>query len=147
MTGRRRVLLVGDPLNAGILRHHLDLRDLDAECVEYGDAALTALAKQRFVLVLLLSARTRWNASSRPTVWFNGVEVLKRTRAVASTTPVVVMSAFPEVEQESLAHGACAFVPKRVDLRELDRVVTAALGESGRPIGPDAEDGGELDNR
>ena len=131
---RRRVLLVGsDSVVAAMLRQYFDLRDLESEWVEYGDDALTALSRQPFDLVLVLSIFTRWKALPSRTVRFGGMEVLKQMRALAGAIPVVVAS-FAEVEEETLAHGGFAFVPKPIDFLELDRVVAAALGSSGRPL-------------
>ena len=50
-------------------------------------------------------------------------------RTVHSPPPVILVSGSPlaEAEAEALANGAFAFIPKPVDLAELDRFVLLAL--------------------
>jgi len=59
----------------------------------------------------------------------NAILFLKHMRALHSPPPVILISGslLAEVKEEALANGAFAFLPKPVDLAELDRFVALAL--------------------
>jgi CheY-like chemotaxis protein len=113
--------------------HHGDRYEL--ESVEYCDDALAVLQRQRFDLILVLSLHvpwTMWLRSHSPAERIdltNAILFLKHLRTVQSPPPVILVSGSPlvEAEEEALANGAFAFIPKPVDLAELDRFVLLAL--------------------
>ena len=59
---------------------------------------------------------------------------LKQMRALHSPVPVLVVSGSPnaDVEAEVLSNGAFAFIPKPVNLRELDHLVARAIASTTR---------------
>jgi CheY-like chemotaxis protein len=134
---RARILLVGgNPPMAAMLTDyfHHDGR-YDIESVEYGDDALALLHRRRFDLVLVLSLHVPWTMrpSSYSATWridfANAILFLKHLRALHSPPPVTLISGslLVEAREEALANGAFAFLPKPMDLAELDRFVALAL--------------------
>jgi CheY-like chemotaxis protein len=113
---------------------HHDAR-YEIESVEYCDDALAGLQRRRFDLVLLLSLHVPWTMrpSSYSATWridfANAILFLKHLRALHSPPPVVLISGSPlaEAMEEALANGAFAFLPKPVELAELDHFVVLAL--------------------
>jgi CheY-like chemotaxis protein len=113
---------------------HYDAR-YEIESVEYCDDALAGLQRRRFDLVLLLSLHVPWTMrpSSYSATWridfANAILFLKHLRALHSPPPVVLISGSPlaEAMEEALANGAFAFLPKPVELAELDHFVVLAL--------------------
>ena len=59
----------------------------------------------------------------------NAILFLKHLRAIHNPPPVILISGslLAEGKEEALANGAFAFLPKPVDLAELDRFVELAL--------------------
>jgi len=113
--------------------HHDDRYEI--ESVEYCDNALEVLQRRRFDLILVLSLHVPWTMrpSSYSATWridfVNAILFLKHMRALHSPPPVILItgSLLAEVKEEALANGAFAFLPKPVDLAELDRFVVLAL--------------------
>ena len=113
--------------------HHDDCYEI--ESVEYCDDALAVLQRQRFDLVLVLSLHVPWTMrpSSYSATWridfANAILFLKHLRALHSPPPVILISGslLEEAQEEALANGAFVFLPKPVDLAELDRDVALAL--------------------
>ena len=113
--------------------HHDDRYEI--ESVEYCDNALAVLQRRRFDLILVLSLHVPWTMrpSSYSATWridfVNAILFLKHMRALHSPPPVILIggSLLAEVKEEALANGAFAFLPKPVDLAELDRFVALAL--------------------
>ena len=113
--------------------HHDDCYEI--ESVEYCDNALAMLQRRPFDLVLVLSLHVPWTMrpSSYSATWridfANAILFLKHLRALHSPPPVILISGSPleEAKEEALANGAFVFLPKPVDLAELDRVVALAL--------------------
>ena len=105
------------------------------ESVAYCDDALALLERRRFDLVLVLSLHVPWTMrpSSYSATWridfANAILLLKHLRVLDSPPPVILISGSPfeEAKEEALANGAFAFLPKPVDLAELDRFVVRAL--------------------
>jgi CheY-like chemotaxis protein len=134
---RPQILLVGgNPPVAAMLTdyfHHDDRYEI--ESVEYGDDALALLQRRRFDLVLVLSLHVPWTMrpSSYSAAWridfANAILLLKHLRGAHGPPPVILISGslLPEAKEEALANGAFAFLPKPVDLAELDRFVELAL--------------------
>jgi DNA-binding NtrC family response regulator len=134
---RPRILLVGgNPPMAAMLTDyfHHDAR-YEIESVEYCDNALAVLQRRPVDLVLVLSLHVPWTMrpSSYSATWridfANAILFLKHLRALHSPPPVILISGSLLVEamEEALANGAFAFLPKPVDLAELDRFVALAL--------------------
>ena len=113
--------------------HHDDCYEI--ESVEYCDNALAMLQRRPFDLVLVLSLHVPWTMrpSSCSATWridfANAILFLKHLRALHSPPPVILISGslLEEAQEEALANGAFVFLPKPVDLAELDRVVALAL--------------------
>jgi CheY-like chemotaxis protein len=107
----------------------------EVESVAYCDDALALLERRRFDLVLILSLHVPWktlpssSSATRRIDFANAILLLKHLRALHSSPPVILMSGSPlaEAKEEALANGAFAFLPKPVDLAELDRFVVVAL--------------------
>ena len=107
----------------------------EIESVEYCDNALAVLQRRRFDLILVLSLHVPWTMrpSSYSATWridfVNAILFLKHMRALHRPPPVILISGslLAEVKVEALANGAFAFLPKPVDLAELDRFVALAL--------------------
>ena len=134
---RPPVLLVGGhSLVAEMLTEHLHGRDrYEVESVQYCDDALAALQGRRFDLVLVLSLYVTWrrwpgwHSPARRTDLTNAILFLKQMRALHHPPAVILVSGSPvaEAENESLGHGAFAFIHKPFHLGELDRLVVLAL--------------------
>jgi CheY-like chemotaxis protein len=130
-------LVGGTPLVAEMLTDYFHYDDrYDVESVEYCDDALARLERRRFDLVLVLSLHvpwTMWPASTHSPEWradlLNAILLLKHLRALHSPPPVILISGnlLAEAQEEALANGAFAFLPKPIDLAELDRFVVLAL--------------------
>jgi len=117
--------------------HHDDCYEIDS--VECGDNALAVLQRRPFDLVLVLSLYVPWTmrSSSYSATWrvdfANAILFLKHLRALHSPPPVILISGslLEEAQEEALANGAFAFIPKPIDLAEFDRFVLLAI-ESGK---------------
>jgi len=113
--------------------HHDDRYEI--ESVEYCDDALAVLQRRRFDLVLVLSLHVPWTIRPRSysATWridfANAILFLKHMRALPNPPPAILISGslLAEAKEEALANGAFAFLPKPVDLAELDRFVALAL--------------------
>jgi CheY-like chemotaxis protein len=113
--------------------HHDDRYEI--ESVEYCDDALAVLERRRFDVVLVLSLHAPWTMRPRSysVTWridfANAILFLKHMRALPSPPPAILISGslLAEAKEEALANGAFAFLPKPVDLAELDRYVVLAL--------------------
>ena len=113
---------------------HHDAR-YEIESVEYCDDALAVLQRRRLDLVLVLSLHVPWTMrpSAYSATWgidfANAILFLKHLRALQSPPPVILISGslLDEAKEEALANGAFAFLPKPMELAELDRFVVLAL--------------------
>ena len=134
---RPRLLLVGGhPQVAAMLTDYLVQNDrYELEAVAYCDEGLAVLQRRRVDVVLVLSLHapwTSWPSSYSPT-WrldlANAILFLKHVRTLPSPPPVILVSGslLAEAQEEALANGAFAFIPKPVDLAELDRFVRLDL--------------------
>ena len=142
---RRRVLLVGDPETAAVLKDCFGYGDTyEGESIKHCDDALVELWSRPFDLVLLLSFNAPWRTQSSLSSPALNIEsssailFLKQIRALRQPPPVIVFSgnARSEVEVAALANGAAAFYPKPIDLTELDRLLAVAFAP------PKFEEGG-----
>jgi DNA-binding response OmpR family regulator len=136
MDGARILLVGGNPPMAAMLTDYFHQDDRsEIESVAYCDDALALLERRRFDLVLVLSLHVPWimRPSSYSATWridfANAILLLKHLRARHGSPPVILISGSPlaEAKEEALANGAFAFLPKPVDLAELDRFVVVAL--------------------
>jgi CheY-like chemotaxis protein len=88
-----------------------------------GEQGLTAFKAERPDVVLL--------DMNMPGM--NGLEVLKRIRALDKSTPVIIVTAAHYSElSEALKNGAFAYIPKPFDLRYIDHLVAAAVETARR---------------
>lgn len=64
----------------------------------------------------------------------DGVELLRRVQRVGRRTSVIILTAYatPQAAQDALREGACDFLCKPIELRELVRLVDLALQRAGR---------------
>jgi DNA-binding response OmpR family regulator len=65
-----------------------------------------------------------------PWPWLQGLDLLKRLRVLGVKAPVFMMTGVRNTEKEAEAfiEGAAGYLHKPFDLRELNRLVTQALG-------------------
>lgn len=117
---RRRVLVVDDHemLRTG-LTMALSAAGYSVESAADGRAALAAVSETRPDLVVL---------DLRMPV-MDGYATLARLQADPATAdiPVVIATAADDARTDTLAAGACAFVTKPIDARQLLREVSLAL--------------------
>ena len=117
----RRVLVVDDePAICKLLQKQFRGK-YTVETVPNGAQALGAIARNRPDVILL----------DVHLPGLDGVNLLKAFKELAAEVPVVVITGHddPGVEEEARGHGACGFVRKPFDLRDLEAVVAAALGK------------------
>lgn len=134
---RPRLLLLGGnpPLLAMLTEHFCRSGRYDIESVAYCDHALAMLQYRRFQLVVVLSVHVPWTtwpssySSERRADLLNAILFLKHMRTLQNPPPVILVSGSPlmEVKEAALANGVFAFIPKPVELAELDRFVMLAL--------------------
>ena len=65
-----------------------------------------------------------------PWPWIQGLDLLKRIRHLGVKAPIFMMTGVwnTEREAEAMIEGAAGYLHKPFDVRELNRLVTAALG-------------------
>ena len=134
---RPRILLVGGKfLVAPMLTEYLHHADrYEVESVAYCDDVLAVRQRRPADLILVLSLHVPWTIrpSSYSATWridfANAILFLKHLRALHSPPPVILISGslLAEAQEEALANGAFAFLPKPIDPAELDRFVVLAL--------------------
>jgi len=94
--------------------------------------AYDLLVRERFDLILLDVVVPR---IGDPWPWLQGLDLLKRVRLLGVKAPVFMMTGVwnTEKEAEAMIEGASGYLHKPFDLRELDRLVTLALGSGPAP--------------
>src|SRR5262245_36388600 len=115
-----RILIVEDePAVAEAIRDHLLSRGYTVDLAFSADDALVAIRQIRRDVVILDISMPQ----------FDGVEALRRVRAVDATLPVIAVTADADgsLERELLKLGACGSVVKPIDFADLDRATRAAL--------------------
>jgi len=132
----KRVLIVDDePIVIALLRdcfasfqHGHDYEITSACSVSEG---FDILLRERFDLILLDMVIPEIGRSSPGK---QGLDLLKRIRAHGVNAPVLMMTGGSDTgtEADALNEGAFGYLHKPFDLRELDHLVTLALG-SGPP--------------
>ncbi|HKQ63819.1 MAG TPA: response regulator [Methylomirabilota bacterium] len=97
--------------------------------------AYNLLVREEFDLILLDVVVPRMGD---PWPWLQGLDLLKRLRVLGVKAPVFMMTGVRNTEKEAEAfiEGAAGYLHKPFDLRELNRLVTQALG-----CGPAADAG------
>jgi DNA-binding response OmpR family regulator len=121
-----RLLLVDDETAVlDVLSEYFLGQGYKVDVAAGGVAALSAVRSRRPDLVLLDIRMPE----------MDGVEVLRRLRALDATLPVVMVTANADVDlaRETLHLGALDYVAKPFDFAHLDRVVAAALLHGGPP--------------
>lgn len=119
-TAPARVLVVDDESDIrSLLGSFLKSNDYDYECAEDGEAALNAVTKKPFDLIILDLYMPK----------MNGFQFLRRIRIEGVTTPVVILTASP-LEQDMLTSyrtGADYFLCKPFSAKRLKDVLTFFL--------------------
>jgi DNA-binding response OmpR family regulator len=89
--------------------------------------AYNLLVREEFDLILLDVVVPRMGD---PWPWLQGLDLLKRLRVLGVKAPVFMMTGVRNTEKEAEAfiEGAAGYLHKPFDLRELNRLVTQALG-------------------
>lgn len=128
----KRVLIVDDePVLIALLkeifarfRHGHTYEITPAHSV--GDA-WDLLVREHFDLILLdMVVPTMGD----PWPWIQGLDLLKRVRHLGVKAPIFMMTGVwnTQREAEAMIEGAAGYLHKPFDVRELNRLVTAALG-------------------
>ena len=96
--------------------------------------AYDLLVRERFDLILLDVVVPR---IGDPWPWLQGLDLLKRVRLLGVKAPVFMMTGVwnTEKEAEAMIEGAAGYLHKPFDQRELNRLVTLALGSGPAPGG------------
>jgi len=135
-TRTQRVLIVDDePVLIGLLRE-IFARFQHGHAYEIIPAysvvdAYDLLLREQFDLVLLDMVVPR---IGDPWPWMQGLDLLKRVRHLGVKAPVFMMTGVWDTrkEAEALIEGAAGYLHKPFDRRELDRLVSLALGSGPR---------------
>ena len=117
-----RILIAeDDPSHLEILRRHLARSGHEVEACESGERALAVF--HRFSPDLVLTDLRMPEMS--------GFDLLKKLNQDAETTPVVIMTAFDDMQTaiDAMKHGAYDYIVKPLDLDHLEAIVEAALAE------------------
>jgi len=138
-TRTQRVLIVDDePVLIGLLRE-IFARFQHGHAYEIIPAysvvdAYDLLLREQFDLVLLDMVVPR---IGDPWPWMQGLDLLKRVRHLGVKAPVFMMTGVwdTQKEAEALIEGAAGYLHKPFDRRELDRLVSLALGSGPRATG------------
>lgn len=128
----KRVLIVDDePLLISLLKE-IFARFQHGHTYEITPAysvvdAYDLVVREEFDLILLDVVVPRMGD---PWPWLQGLDLLKRLRILGVKAPVFMMTGVrnTEKEAEALIDGAAGYLHKPFDLRELNRLVTQALG-------------------
>ena len=118
-----RVLVAEDnAVNQLVVRRMLERLDHSVEVVSDGEAAVEAVGRERFDLVIMDLQMPR----------MDGVEATRRIRAAGITTPIVALTAHAMEGDRvrTLAAGVDAYLTKPVSPPELDRVIREVLAQS-----------------
>ena len=85
------------------------------------------LVRERFDLILVDMVVP---TPGDPWPWIQGLDLLKRIRHLGVKAPIFMMTGVwnTEREAEAMIEGAAGYLHKPFDVRELNRLVTAALG-------------------
>lgn len=116
----RDVLVVDDEEGyRDFFRYSLESAGYEVTAVGSGEAALEALARRDYAVVLLDGCLPG----------LSGLETLRALRCCRPAVPVMVLSVISEsLELDALSLGAVGCAPKPTDPDELARLVDAAAG-------------------
>ena len=129
----QRVLVVDDDLDlldllTDILRSFsksFSRTPLDVTRASDGQAAVDALKRERFDLILLDIRMPG----------MDGIETLRQIKAIAPRVPVLMVTGSDSSSaSEALRMGAFGYLPKPMDLRYVEHIVSLALGTSQAPV-------------
>jgi DNA-binding NtrC family response regulator len=135
MKATKRVLIIDDqPRVLDVLRdivasfrheHVYEITTTNSVADAFG-----ILQRESFDLILLDMVMP---GIGNPVLRRQGLDVLRRVRELGVQTPVLMMSGDYESRKEAdaLTEGACGYVHKPFDVRELDRAVAKAIGTAG----------------
>ena len=99
-------------------------RSLEISVAADGQSALDAIKREDFDLVLL---------DVRMPV-MDGLEALKQIKAIAPRLPVLMVTGGDSASaSQALQMGAFGYLPKPMDLRYVEHIVSLALGASQAP--------------
>jgi len=133
----KRVLIVDDEPRLIELLREIFARFQHGHAYEITPAytvvdAYELLQRERFDLVLLDMVVPMMGD---PWPWIQGLDLLKRVRRLGVTAPIFMMTGVwnTEKEAEAMIEGAAGYLHKPFDQRELNRLVTLALGSASRP--------------
>jgi PAS domain S-box-containing protein len=120
--GRHLLLAEDDPVTREVAMRLLEGAGHRVTAVVDGEAAVTAVAAQKFSLVLM--------DLEMPGI--GGLEALRRLRTLGAGVPVLALTAHagPGLRERLLAAGMCGYLPKPFRPAELLGAVTAALEEA-----------------
>ncbi len=124
MAERGKVLLVDDDKDiCETITDVLEIEDYSVTSVNSGMAALEAVEKNKYDVVLLDMIMPG----------MNGVETLKKFKKIAPGTPVIMVSAFSveDMIRESLKEGAFTILKKPIDFESLFSTIEMARGNGG----------------
>jgi CheY-like chemotaxis protein len=120
----KKILIVeDDPVVAQLLKEFFNQfqhgRAYEIETAGDGASAIMALLHQRFDLVVLDLTMPR----------MGGLEMLNQMRGLDLRPPTIVLTGNVDstAAREALRSGIFAYLPKPVELRQLDHIVTLAL--------------------
>ena len=128
----KRVLIVDDEPELIALLKEIFARFQHSHTYEIVPAHSVAdawelLVRERFDLILLDMVVP---TPGDPWPWIQGLDLLKRIRHLGVKAPIFMMTGVwnTEREAEAMIEGAAGYLHKPFDVRELNRLVTAALG-------------------
>ncbi len=130
MTRRPRLLIVDDDVDIREVLGLLFEDDFEVTLAANGYEALDAAARTRFDAIIL--------DLMMPGV--DGFEVMQQLRARGITTPVVVVSAVPDLRKRARSLDIVASEPKPIDAARLRSAVDRAVGSGN--AGPGTPSGG-----
>lgn len=117
-----KILLVDDEIEfTAALAERMENRGLDVDTVESGEAALEAVEKEDFCLIIL--------DLSMPGM--DGLETLKRMRAAKPELQIIVLTGRATIEKgvEAMKLGALDFLEKPADIKALMEKFELAKGK------------------
>lgn len=121
MDKKRKILVVDDDQEIGMmLKLILEFNNFEVTVLERTKKVLGTIEKQQIDLVVLdlLIAGTK------------GTDVCKEIKSNPSLakTPIIMVTALPNIEQECLDAGANGFMPKPFEMKELVELINTLLG-------------------
>lgn len=130
-TGEAEKILVVDDEKSmrEFLEIMLEKDGYEVRCADSGVAALEAIRRQKFDLVIT-------DIRMKP---INGLEVLRQCKVISPNTAVIIISAYASAETAVVAmkEGAYDYLPKPFKIDEMRTTITNALfsakGEAGSP--------------